>query len=124
MNFIKSKPPNFDGSIVLTFPKSTLSSQITSLFGKDTDIQIFDDMLEMTYIEVKNLYCWEVNDLLTTLFQHCDFEVLLYAQKQLGAKIIIDVSFHHYRKYPVLLFEGVNMENIHMLKADISIDAY
>ena len=124
MNFNKGKLPNFDGSIVLTFPKSVLSSQITSLFGKDTDIQVFDDILEMTYIEVKNLYCWEVNDLLKKLFHHCDFEILLLAQKQLGAKIIIDVSFHHYHKYPSLIFEGVNMENIHMLKADISIDAY
>ena len=68
MNVNKGKLPNFDGSIVLTFPKSVLSSQITSLFGKDTDIQVFDDILEMTYIEVKNLYCWEVNDLLKKLF--------------------------------------------------------
>ena len=124
MNLNKNKPPIFDGGIVLVFPKSVSYSQITSLFGKDTDIQIFDDMLEMTCAEVKNLCCWEVNDLLTKLFLQCDLEFLLLAQRQLGAKIVIDVTFHHYYQYPSLLFEGVNMENIHMLKADISIDAY
>lgn len=124
MNFKKNKLPNFYGCIVLTFPKSVTHSQITSLFGKETDIQIFDDMVEMTYKEVKELCCWEVNELLSKLFSLCDFKVLLLAQSELDAKILIDISFHHYHKYPALLFDGVNMEYIHMIKADISIDAY
>ena len=81
-------------------------------------------MLEMTYVEVENFRCWEVNDLLTKLFLQCNFEILLLAQSRFGAKVVVDISFHHYAKYPSLLFDGANMEIIHMLKADISIDAY
>ena len=124
MNLINNKLPNFDGGIVLEFPKTVSSSQIATLFGKNTDIQNYDNMLEMTYIEVKNLCCWEVNDLLTELFSQCNFETLLLAQSQLDAKVLIDITFQHYDKFPALLFEGENMEKIHMLKADISIDAY
>lgn len=124
LNFTKNKLPNFDGGIVLVFPQTVPSSQIATLFGKNTDIKTYDNMLEMTYVEVKNFCCWEVNDLLTKLFLQCNFEILLLAQSRFDAKVVIDISFHHYDKYPSLLFEGANMEKIHMLKADISIDAY
>ncbi len=124
MNLINNKLPNFDGGIVLVFPQTVSSSQIATLFGKITDIQTYDNMLEMTYVEVRNLCSWEVNDLLTELFLQCNFETLLLARSQFDAKVIIDITFQHYDKFPSLLFEGANMEKIHMLKADISIDAY
>ena len=124
MSFKNNKLPNFDGGIVLAFPKTVSFSQIATLFGKNTNIQTYDNLLEMTYVEVNNLCSWEVNDLLTRLFLKCNFEILLLARSQFDAKVIIDITFHHYGKYPSLLFEGVNMEKIHMLKADISIDAY
>jgi hypothetical protein len=55
----------------------------------------------------------------------CNFETLLLAQNRFNAKVIIDIMFHHYYdKYPALIFDGANMEKIHMLKADISIDVY
>ena len=65
---LTKKMPNFYGSIVLMFPKNVTQSQISDLFGKDNSIQMFDDMLEMTYKEVKDYCCWEVNELLTQLF--------------------------------------------------------
>ena len=68
--------------------------------------------------------CWEVNDLLTELFSQCNFEILLLAQSQFNAKVVIDITFQHYDKYPALIFDGANMEKIHMLKADIAIDIY
>ena len=77
MSLEKNEQPNFDGSIVLSFPKTISSSQITSLFGIDKDIQIYDNILEMTYVEMKNICCWEVNDFLSKLFSHCNFETLL-----------------------------------------------
>lgn len=120
----KDKLPKFDGGIVLVFPKTAVSSRITALFGKHTRIHTYDDILEMTYVEVKNLCCWEVNDLLTELFLQCNFEVLTLAQDQLDARVIVDITFQHYERYPSLLFNGENMARIHMLKADISIDAY
>ena len=122
---LTKKMPNFYGSIVLMFPKNVTQSQISDLFGKDNSIQMFDDMLEMTYKEVKDYCCWEVNELLTQLFQLCDFKIISIAQKELNAKILIDISFHHYDDmFPALLFDGEKMEYIHMMKADISIDAY
>ena len=124
MSLEKNEQPNFDGSIVLVFPKTISSSQIISLFGIAKDIQIYDNILEMTYVEVKNICCWEVDDLLSELFSHCNFETLLLAQNRFNAKVIIDITFHHYDKYPALIFDGANMEKIHMLKADISIDVY
>ncbi|MBQ8387628.1 MAG: hypothetical protein IJX46_01720 [Clostridia bacterium] len=124
MNLKNSKPPNFDGNIVLMFPQMVSFSQAVTLFGINKDIQIYDNMLEMTYVEVKNICCWEVNDLLTELFSQCNFEILLLAQSQFNAKVVIDITFQHYDKYPALIFDGANMEKIHMLKADIAIDIY
>ncbi len=127
MIFKRDKMPDLYGGVVLMFPKSVLFSQITSLFGKDVKIRVYEGMSEMTYLtytKVKKIYSWEVNDLLTALFQQCDFDLLLLAQKQLGAKILIDIAFYHHHKYPALIFDGANMEIIHMLKADISIDPY
>ncbi len=125
MEFTKNKLPNFDGAIVLMFPRSVTCSQITNLFGEEPDIEIYDDMVAMTYVETKNFCCWEVNELLTNLFSLCDFQLLLFAQSELSAKILVDISFHHYDDtYPALIFDGVNMEYIRMMKADISIDPY
>lgn len=124
MNFNENKKPDFYGGVVLMFPKSVTCSQITDLIGEVIDIHVFDDMVEVTYKELKNFCCWEVNELLTNLFLLCDFNLLLSAQSKFGAKILIDISFHHYHKYPALIFDGENMENIRKLCADISIDAY
>ena len=49
LNLMKSDLPNFDGGIVLVFPKTVQSSHIVDLFGKNTDIKTYDNMLEMTY---------------------------------------------------------------------------
>lgn len=124
MKITEKKTPNFYGGIVLMFPKSVTRSQITSLIGEVIDIRVFDDMAEVTYKELKNFCCWDVNELLTNLFLLCDFNLLLLAQSKFDAKILIDISFHHYHKYPALIFDGANMEIIHKLYADLSIDAY
>ena len=125
MKLDKNQPPNFDGGIIFVFSKSVAYSQITSLFGKEADIQVFDDVIEVTYVEIKSFCCWEVDEFLTHLFLQCDFDFLLLAQSKFDAKILIDLSFHHYHdRYPALLFDGENMEKIRRLKASISIDAY
>ena len=124
MNCKKSKLPNFDGNIILIFPKEVVPSQIATIFSKDMEIQTYDNMFELSYVEVKNFCSWEVNDLLTKLFSQCNFEVLSFVRNQFNAKVVVDIAFYHYDKYPSLLFEGKNMEIIHMLEADISIDAY
>lgn len=124
MNCKKSKLPNFDGSIILIFPKEVSLSQIAAVFGKYMEIQAYDNVFELSYVEVKNFRSWEVNDLLTKLFSGCNFEILSLVRNQFNAKVVVDIAFYHYDKYPSLLFEGKNMEIIHMLEADISIDAY
>ncbi len=120
----KDKLPKFDGNIILMFPKSVTGSQITNLLGKEVDIQVFDDMIEATYMEVKDFCCWEVDELLTKLFSLCDSEILLLAESKYDAKVLVDIVFYHYEKFPALAFTGANMEYIHMIKAEISIDPY
>lgn len=124
MIFIDNEQPNFDGSIVLMFPKAVSQSSIETLFEKNIDFQVYENTQEMTYVEVKDYCCWEVNDFLTVLFKKCNFEILLFARSHFDAKILIDITFQHNEKYPSLLFDGANMEKIHMLHADISIDIY
>lgn len=46
------------------------------------------------------------------------------ATARFNGSILIDLSFHHYEKYPSLLFNGEHMKTIHMLGADLSIDPY
>lgn len=125
MNLTEQKLPELGGSIVLYFPKEIPKAKITELFKSPIDMRIFDDEVEITYKELKKFYSWEVNDLLTSLFSLCDLDVLLNARMNMNAKILVDIVFYHYNDiYPALLFEGDNMEIIHKLHADISIDPY
>ena len=123
MKFEKKKPL-FYGGIVIMFPKSITHYEITNLLGKDIEIQTYNDMIEVTYKELKNFSCWEVNEMMTNLFSMCDLDFLLSVKNKYSAEIWIDISFHHYSQYPALIFDGKNMDYIHMLKANISIDVY
>ena len=120
----RNKTPNLYGALVLYFSKETSRIQIADVLHEYTDYQMFEDTVEIVYREIKTFYSWDVDDLLTELFNLCDFEAIKAAQEQLGAKVLLDVSFIHYDSYPALLFSGKNMNQIHMIQADISIDPY
>lgn len=119
------KTPLFYGCVVFMIPLTVTELQIIDIIGEDIEIRRFTEFWEITYKEIKNLKCWETNELLTALFALCDFNKIMTAKRLLGAKVLIDVSFHHYDDtFPALIFDGANMKIIHTLDADISIDPY
>ena len=116
--------PCFYGAIVIEFSAKITDCQIRHFLGENFEITHFKEISEVVYKEVKDVYCWEVNDLLTKLFCDCNFDLLLIVKEKIEAKLIIDISFLHKIKYPALVFNGTNMSYIHMLNADLSIDPY
>lgn len=118
------KMPDLYGALVLIFPPDTLDRRIKELLQEDLTCRIFEECVEVIYREVKHYSCWEIDDLLTKLFGLCNFDIIRSAQKNLAAKVLVDISFVHRETYPALIFEGENMKRIHELQADISIDPY
>ena len=104
-----------------TVPKAELANLLPGLEWKEYDNSL---EIEVLYREVRDVYSWEIDDLLSKLFSICDFKEIAFIQSQLGGRAFIDISFHHYDTYPALVFEGKNMEIIHRLNADIGIDPY
>ncbi len=116
--------PNFYGALVLYVPQTTPLKSISCILQEYKEVRSYDNILEIVYREVKGVRCWEVDYLLSTLFSICDLEVVSKAVDILKGQVLIDISFTHSEKYPVLIFEKINMDIIRMLHADISIDPY
>ena len=118
----KIKVPNLYGAIVMVFPTNVSTSSVESQFNKRITIDRYDDCIEVTYLEnVSN--SWDVDDLLTALFEQCDIEYITSIVQKLGGYILVDISFHSMEgATPALLFYGKNMEIIRRLNACISID--
>lgn len=120
----QNKLPRIYGAIVLIFPSSCLNSSVVELLPKHVERIEYPDCVEVVYRALDNVYSLEIDDLLTQLFTGCDLDLLYNLISKYNARILIDISFHHYTKYPALVFEGRNMQIIHKLQADISIDPY
>lgn len=71
-------------------------------------------------------HLWTLEEALTKMFSNvdnCIVELKKLVEKYNG-EIYIDIAFCQYGTYPALLFNGMNMEKIHFLNANISIDPY
>lgn len=71
-------------------------------------------------------HLWSLEEALTKMFSYvdnCIVELKKLVEKYNG-EIYIDIAFCQYGTYPALLFNGMNMEKIHFLNANISIDPY
>lgn len=121
---MQKKIPKLYGSIILIFPCEHLSSQVLDLLPANAEIAEYTDFVEVVFCELDNVYSWEIDDLLSRLFANCDLVLLCDLISKHHARVLIDISFHHYEKFPALIFENRNMQIIHMLQADISIDPY
>lgn len=119
-----NRPPCLYGSFVLVFPLHTPISQLSEVLHPNTEYCKYSDCIEATCKVVNNIYSFEINDLLTELFLGLDIQATLKLLSKFNGTALIDISFHHYDVYPALVFEGKNMEIIHSLKANISIDPY
>ena len=121
---IRNKLPRFYGAIILIFTSESFYSSALELLPTNVGRVEHTDSFEIIYREVDNVFSWEIDDLLTSLFSGCNVELLCDLASHYGAKVLVDISFHHYSKFPALVFEGINMQIIHRLQADISIDPY
>jgi len=121
---VKNKLPRLYGAIILIFANQNYRSSVLELMPRDVRCVEHADFDEIVYREVDDVFSWEIDDLLTKLFSECDIELLCDMVSRYGAKVLVDISFHHYSIFPALVFEGSNMQIIRKLQADISIDPY
>lgn len=116
--------PCLYGAIVLSFPPTTSASALDKLLPQETSYIRHTDCIEAVIAEARDFYSYEFDDLLTHLFAQCDLKKIHEIAESQQAKVLIDISFHHYNTFPAMVFEGRNMEIIRSLNADISIDPY
>lgn len=119
--------PDWYGAVVLYFPGSVPIKRLEAALSCSLTVNTYHDIantVEIIYQEVESLRSWDVSDILAALFAKCDLKNISVAKERFNGSILIDLSFHHYEKYPSLLFNGEHMKTIHMLGADLSIDPY
>ena len=118
--------PCFYAAIVLYFPVGTPQNELIGFFRDSCSFKHYaqGNHLELTVCEVENVFCWEVTEVLTQLFEACDLERVAAATRRYNGSVFIDISFVHKDRYPALIFEGSVMQTIHKLHASIGIDPY
>lgn len=121
---IRNKLPRLYGAIILIFTSESFCSSALEVLPGNVGRVEHADFVEIVYREVDNVFSWEIDDLLTRLFSECNIELLCDLIAHYGVKVLVDISFHHHSIFPALVFEGSNMQIIHKLQADISIDPY
>lgn len=111
--------PDWYGAVVLYFPGSVPIKCLEAALSCSLTVNTYHDIadtVEIIYQEVESLRSWDVSDI--------PLKNISVAKERFNGSILIDLSFHHYEKYPSLLFNGEHMKTIHMLGADLSIDPY
>ena len=121
---IYDKLPKLYGAIILIFDDESRSRAAIELLPKNVEVVQYSNLVEVVYQEIDNIESWEIDDLLTQLFTNCDLNLICNLISGFNARVLIDISFHHFSKYPSLIFEGHNMQIIHKLQAELSIDPY
>lgn len=105
-------------------PVYTALGELFACLGTDCLYRQYNDYLEVTICKVENIVSWEVSEVLGILFKKCSIEKVVIAKEEYGGTVFVDISFVHWEKYPVLIFEGSAMQIIHKLQAEIGIDPY
>lgn len=116
--------PCLNAGIWISFPVITDISLLKKTFPKETEFRFYEDCIEASVVEVKDFYDWEVTAVLTQLFSLCDLDAIKQISLKFGGKIHIGIWYYSYGVNPAIIFEGENMEIIHKLNADLSIDPY
>ena len=86
----------------------------------------YDSSVCLSVVLVHNEEFWEINTALDKMFSKINSCLPQFKRivKKYGGTVYIDVAFYQYGTYPALVFSGKNMEKIHYLEANISIDPY
>lgn len=115
--------PCLYGAVVLVFPPETSIANLKSNLPDSTKVDTYNDCIEVLYCEEKNLHCWEVDELLTSLFKQCDLRYIKSISANFKGYVLLDISCCCLNgSVPALLFHGENMDIIRKLNASISID--
>lgn len=92
----------------------------------DMNLNADDDAMNDYTLAQIEADCWEVGDVLRSLFDSS--KSLISKLKKLielnAIRVYIDVCIVHYDNFPALIFEEENMAIIRELQADIAIDMY
>lgn len=119
------KMPSLNAGFWIIFPKKAHKDQIATLLPTQTAFETnCDGDIFTTVLEVRDFYAWDIDDVLTELFAKCKLEEWKAVADQFDGKIHIGLWYYSYDSSPAIIFEGRNMEIIHRLNADISIDPY
>lgn len=122
----KEKIPCLNAGFWIIFPLSTNIEELKRHLPQETEYDIYEDKGHMlaTIVEVKEVYDWEMDTVLTRLFSLCDLDCFKKVADMYGGRIHIGMWFYSGDASPAIILNGKNMEIIHRLNADLSIEAY
>ena len=122
----KEKIPCLNAGFWIIFPLSTNIEELKNHLPQETEYDIYEDKGHMlaSIVEVKEVYDWEMDTVLTRLFSLCDLDHFQKVADMYGGRIHTGMWFYSVAASPAIMLEGKNMEIIHRLNADLSIDAY
>lgn len=120
---MEEKTPCLNAGFWIAFPQNSDISQIAQRLPPKTTFEYNDGLLAVV-AEVRDCYDWEIDAVLTELFAKCKLDEWKAVSDEFDGKIHIGLWYYSYDSSPAVIFEGRNMEIIHKLNADISIDPY
>lgn len=122
----KERVPCLNAGFWIIFPVSTNIEELKKHLPPKTQYDIYEDEGHMlaTIVEVKEIYGWEMDTVLTQLFSLCDLDRCKKVADMYSGQIHIGMWFYSGDASPAIILEGKNMEIIHRLNADLSLDAY
>ena len=121
---IGHQKPCLNASFLIVFPAETDTAPIQLRLPADSYFEHYPEEVCVTVTEVKDCYDWDIDSVLTELFNQCDLDNLKRVADEFKGQIHIALWHYSYDARPALIFEGKNMQIIHQLNADLSIDAY
>ena len=121
---IVPKKPCLNASFLIVFPAETDTAPIQLRLPEDSCVEHYPEEVCVTVAEVKDCFDWNIDSVLTELFDQCDLDHLKRIADEFKGQIHIALWYYSYDARPALIFEGKNMQIIHQLNADLSIDAY
>lgn len=128
----KNIAPEIYSELVLEFPGNTDIAPILQKLS-DIGVEVIKTTIpkcvyavEITIAEVNYKACWDIDEILTETFS--SVENTLASIKEIicqnRGKILVSLAIYTDGNYPGIVFEKENMEKIHFLGANISIDMY
>ncbi len=122
----KNKIPRIMALIEVGVPVDAPLSDVLKTLGQYDSCKLVEraGLFSVVYRRTPYINAWSASEILTVLFQDSNISALEEISSHFGCEITVCLSFHHYKRYPALEFDGQNMEILHALSANLSIDPY